>query len=52
MLLTCGTDKHIAIIQIPSTNLTARDSLDMVWDKNGLHIATYLQKKGKRKTII
>ena len=33
--ITCGTAKHIAIIQIPNINLTALDNFDHVCDKKG-----------------
>lgn len=37
--------RQTANAHIPKINFTARDNLDIVCERNGLQIATYLKKK-------
>lgn len=46
--LTGRMARNTANAHIISTSFTARDSLDIVCDKNGLQIATYLKSDKKR----
>lgn len=39
-------DKPKASLQLTSINLYALDNFDIVWDRNGLQIATYLRNVG------
>jgi len=46
--MACGTARQRASSQIATTNFTARDSFDIVWEMKGWQIATYLRRKTNR----